>query len=126
MESRKQRKELAALAVLPDAKIDLSDIPEIHSWRRAVVGRFYKPRKESLTIRLDADVLSWLRAEGPGYQTRVNVLLRAAMERQLSRDGGKLPALFAKRPGKRPRLQKHKPSRESRKASNFSKARQNS
>jgi uncharacterized protein (DUF4415 family) len=92
MASRKQRKELAALAVLPDSKIDLSDIPEIHGWRRAVIGRFYKPRKESLTIRLDADVLSWLRAEGPGYQTRVNVLLRAAMERQLSRDRGKLPA----------------------------------
>jgi hypothetical protein len=37
------------LAALPDAKIDLSDIPEIHSWQRAVVGRFYKPTKKSLT-----------------------------------------------------------------------------
>jgi hypothetical protein len=45
MASRKQRKELAALAALPDAKIDLSDIPEIRSWRRAVVGRFSKPKK---------------------------------------------------------------------------------
>ena len=126
MASRKQRKELAALAALPDATIDLSDIPEIHNWRRAVVGRFYRPKKESLTIRLDADVLAWLRAEGPGYQTRVNMILRAAMEKQLARDHGKLPAPFAKRPSKRPRLQKHEPSGESRKASNLSKARKNS
>jgi uncharacterized protein (DUF4415 family) len=116
MASRKQRIELAALASLPDAKIDLSDIPEIHGWQRAAVGRFYRPKKESLTIRLDADVLAWLRTEGPGYQTRVNSLLRAAMEEQLARGHGKLPAPFVtKRAGKRPGLQKHDSSRESHK-----------
>jgi len=101
MAFRKQRKELTALAALPDANIDLSDIPEIHGWRRAVVGRFYRPKKESLTIRLDADVLAWLRSEGPGYQTRVNVLLRAAMEEQLARNQGKLPALVASKRSKK-------------------------
>jgi len=77
--SRKQLKELRALAALPDDKIDLSDIPEVRDWSNAVVGRFYRPIKKSLTIRLDADVLAWLKASGRGYQTRINRLLRVAM-----------------------------------------------
>jgi uncharacterized protein (DUF4415 family) len=40
---------------------------------------FYRPRKQAVTLRLDADVLAWFRASGPGYQTRINKLLRAAM-----------------------------------------------
>jgi uncharacterized protein (DUF4415 family) len=80
--SKKQEKELRALAALPDEKIDLSDIPEVRDWRGAVVGKFYRPIKKSLTIRLDADVLAWLKARGRGYQTRINKLLRAAMESQ--------------------------------------------
>jgi len=47
-----------------------------------VVGRFYRPVKETVTIRLDADVLDWLKKGGKGYQTRVNKILRAVMERQ--------------------------------------------
>lgn len=78
--SKKQAKELAALAALPDDKIDLTDIPEVLDWSGAVVGKFYRPIKKSLTIRLDADVLAWLRSQGRGYQTRINQLLRAAME----------------------------------------------
>ena len=77
--SRKQQKELRALAARPDSEIDLSDIPEIVDWSGAVVGKFYRPIKKSLTIRIDADVLAWLRSQGKGYQTRINQLLRAAM-----------------------------------------------
>jgi uncharacterized protein (DUF4415 family) len=77
--SRKQKKELRALAAKPDRGIDLSDIPEIIDWSGAVVGKFYRPIKKSLTIRVDADVLAWLRSQGKGYQTRINQLLRAAM-----------------------------------------------
>jgi uncharacterized protein (DUF4415 family) len=62
--SRKEARELAALAALPDHKIDLTDMPEVQDWRGAVVGKFYRPIKKSLTIRLDADVLAWLRARG--------------------------------------------------------------
>jgi uncharacterized protein (DUF4415 family) len=80
--SKKQVKELRALAELPDEKIDLSDIPEVRDWQGAVVGKYYRPIKKSLTIRLDADVLAWLKARGHGYQTRINQLLRAAMESQ--------------------------------------------
>jgi uncharacterized protein (DUF4415 family) len=78
--TRRQKKELAAVAVLRDAQIDFSDAPEVREWSRAVVGKFYRPIKKSLTIRLDADVLAWLKAQGRGYQTRINQLLRAAMD----------------------------------------------
>jgi uncharacterized protein (DUF4415 family) len=78
--TRKQKKELAAVAALRDAQIDLSDAPEVRECSRAVVGKFYRPIKKSLTIRLDADVLAWLKAQGRGYQTRINHLLRAAMD----------------------------------------------
>jgi uncharacterized protein (DUF4415 family) len=64
---------------LRDEDIDTSDIPEVRDWSRAVVGKFYRPIKEPVTIRLDADVLDWLKSGGPGYQTRINILLREAM-----------------------------------------------
>jgi len=79
--SRKVAKELAALARMPDDKIDLTDAPEVREWRGAVVGKFYRPIKKPVTIRVDADVLAWLKRQGSGYQTRINKLLREAMER---------------------------------------------
>jgi uncharacterized protein (DUF4415 family) len=83
--SRKQKKELAALAALRDDQIDFSGAPEVRDWSRAVVGKFYRPIKKSLTIRLDADLLAWLKSQGRGYQTRINKLLRAAMDGQSRR-----------------------------------------
>lgn len=80
--AKKLAEELAALAAMPDEEIDTSDIPEITDWSKAVVGRFYRPVKETVTIRLDADVLDWLKQGGKGYQTRVNKILRAIMEQQ--------------------------------------------
>ena len=80
--SKKQKEELATLAALRDDEIDLTDAPEVRDWSRAVVGKFYRPIKKSLTIRLDADVLKWLRAQGRGYQTRINRILRVEMESQ--------------------------------------------
>jgi uncharacterized protein (DUF4415 family) len=77
--SKKQAKELAALAQLPDDKIDLSDAPELPNWTNAVVGKFYRPIKRPVTVRIDADILAWLKRSGPGYQTRINSLLRQAM-----------------------------------------------
>ncbi len=78
--SKRVAKELAALARMPDDKIDLTDAPEIREWRGAVVGKFYRPIKRPVTIRVDADVLAWLKRQGRGYQTRINKLLREAME----------------------------------------------
>lgn len=82
--SKKLAKELAALTRLPDDKIDLSDAPELPDWSRAVVGKFYRPIKRPVTVRIDADVLAWLKGSGPGYQTRINGLLRQAMQRPAS------------------------------------------
>jgi uncharacterized protein (DUF4415 family) len=78
--SRKVAKGLAALARMPDDKIDLTDAPEVREWRGAVVGKFYRPIKKPVTIRVDADVLAWLKRQGRGYQTKINKLLREAME----------------------------------------------
>ncbi len=80
--SKEQQEEIKALQKMPDEDIDYSDIPPGTDWSRGVVGRFYRPVKETVTIRLDADVLDWLKQGGKGYQTRVNKILRAVMEQQ--------------------------------------------
>jgi uncharacterized protein (DUF4415 family) len=80
--SAQKRKELRKLAAKPDRNIDLSDITEIREIpSNAVIGKFYRPKKSSVTIRLDADVLAWLKASGEGYQTRINAYLRDLMQR---------------------------------------------
>lgn len=79
--TKRQAKEIQALKRLRDEEIDLTNIQPLTNWNKAVMGKFYRPVKESLTIRLDADVLAWLRGQGRGYQTRINALLRDAMER---------------------------------------------
>ena len=80
--ARDQDKEITALMRMKDEDIDFSDIPEITDWSNAVRGKFYRPIKKSLTIRVDADVLAWLKSQGKGYQTRINSLLREAMQHQ--------------------------------------------
>lgn len=80
--TKEQQEEIRKLQEMPDEEIDYSDIPPAGDWNKAVVGRFYRPIKETVTIRLDADVLDWLKQGGKGYQTRVNSILRAVMERQ--------------------------------------------
>jgi uncharacterized protein (DUF4415 family) len=77
--SREQKRDIAALAAMKDEDIDLSDMPEVVDWSGAEIGKFYRPPKRSVTMRLDADVLEWLKGYGRGYQTRVNLLLRHAM-----------------------------------------------
>jgi uncharacterized protein (DUF4415 family) len=78
--TKRQAKEIQALNQLRDEQIDLTDISPIRNWDRAVIGKFYRPLKKSLTIRIDADLLARLRAEGKGYQTRINTLLRQAVD----------------------------------------------
>jgi uncharacterized protein (DUF4415 family) len=76
-----KRNSLKRLADRPDREIDLSDIPEIQELPSdAVIGKFYRPKKASVTIRIDADVLAWLKASGRGYQTRINGYLRRLMK----------------------------------------------
>jgi len=82
--SRKSRTDWERVDALQDQKIDFSDTPELtpEMFARAVVRRGLKPvaRKRQLTIRIDSDVLEWYRRQGPGYQTRINALLRAYMQ----------------------------------------------
>lgn len=76
-----QREHLAELAAMPDDSIDTSDIPEMSdaAWSAGVRGRFYRPVKQQITARVDADVLDWLKAQGKGYQGRMNDILRREM-----------------------------------------------
>jgi len=78
--TKSRTKGTGELERLKDGAIDLSDIPEIADWSKAVVGKFYRPIKKSLTIRIDVDVLAWLKSQGRGYQTRINRVLREEME----------------------------------------------
>jgi len=79
-----QAEELKALQALPDDQIDYSDAPptKAEEWRDAAVGKFYRPIKQQLTLRIDADVVHWFKEQGKGYQTRINELLRDAMMKE--------------------------------------------
>lgn len=83
--SDKQKAELKALAEMQDSEIDYSDIPPLDDgfWKNAVNNPFYKPTKTSTTVRLDSDVLIWLKSQGKGYQTRINAILREAWLRSM-------------------------------------------
>ena len=75
----KQRADLQALEELPDDQINTNDIPELLDWSGAERGVFYRPVKKQITLRLDADVISWFKAHaqgGRGYQTDINQALR--------------------------------------------------
>ena len=80
-----QRARLSVLAKMPDSDIDYNDIPPLGDdfWKNAVRNPFYKPTKQVTTVRVDSDVLLWLKGEGKGYQTRINAILREAMLRAI-------------------------------------------
>jgi uncharacterized protein (DUF4415 family) len=75
-----RKRDIATIAAKTDATIDFSDMPEVTDWSGAEIGRFYRPTKRPVTIRLDDDVIDWLKSYGRGYQTKANLLLRHAME----------------------------------------------
>jgi uncharacterized protein (DUF4415 family) len=79
------KSNLARLDRMRDDEIDYSDIPPLDKsfLKKATVP--WPPVKKQLTIRIDADVLNWLRAQGKGYQTRINRILRIVMENQSTR-----------------------------------------
>jgi uncharacterized protein (DUF4415 family) len=79
--TKRERAEIEKLARMPEHEIDTSDIPEWtdEMWKRAVRGKFYRPVKRAVSLRLDADVIAWLKKDGKGYQTRANRVLREKM-----------------------------------------------
>jgi uncharacterized protein (DUF4415 family) len=81
--AEERKTELKALAAMPDSAIDYSDIPPLTQefWKSAVPNPFYKPIKTHASVRIDSDVMAWLKSQGKGYQTRINTILREAMMR---------------------------------------------
>ena len=71
--------QIRELETLPDDQIDTADAPEILDWSDARRGVFYRPVKQQITLRLDADIVAWFKAHargGRGYQTDINGALR--------------------------------------------------
>ncbi len=78
------QQQLLALDELAEEDIELSDIPETTDWTGAVRGKFYRPVKQQITLRIDADVIAWFKAQAPngrGYQTNINQALREHVQR---------------------------------------------
>jgi uncharacterized protein (DUF4415 family) len=102
--TKSQAKEIRNLKNMKDKDIDFSDIPELRGDEKFIVGKFYRPIKKSLTIRIDADVLAWVRGQGKGYQTRINRYLREKMQTSttypwqgiVSLDGAEWPRFASK------------------------------
>lgn len=79
----KQKTELDALARMPEERIDTRKIPEVRDWSGAKRGLLYRPLKQQLTLRVDADVIAWFKEHAPngeGYQTNINRALREYVE----------------------------------------------
>jgi uncharacterized protein (DUF4415 family) len=86
--TRGQLAELKSLAALSESAIDTSDTPELLDWSGAKRGLFYRPVKQQLTLRLDADVVAWFKSQtksSEGYQTRINRALREYVQGQIGR-----------------------------------------
>ena len=82
MSKKSIKSDLARIDRMNDAEIDYSDIPPLDKSFFTKATEAWPPTKQQLTIRLDADVLKWLKAHGRGYQTRINRILRVAMGTQ--------------------------------------------
>ncbi len=83
--TKKQKAELAALEAMPDSEINTVDIPELTREQIKAMRPFheiFKPRKEAISLRIDIDVLEWLKAGGEGWQTRINGILREQMQKR--------------------------------------------
>ena len=79
------KKRLKAIEAIADEDIDYSDISETDDafWEKAEL-RMPQPKK-GVYLRLDQDLLDWLKRQGPGYQTRINAILRSYMETHRSK-----------------------------------------
>jgi uncharacterized protein (DUF4415 family) len=80
---------LKSLATLRDDEIDTSDASELLDWSGAKRGLFYRPVKQQLTLRLDADVVAWFKDQttsDEGYQTRINRALREYVRQHARRN----------------------------------------
>ena len=82
--SNTSQTDWARIDAMTDEDIDFSDIPRTtpEFWANGIVRKGLKPvvRKRQVTIRLDSDIIDYLRSNGEGYQTRINQLLRSFVD----------------------------------------------
>ena len=81
--SEKSQTDFERLDKMTDEEIDYSDAPAItpEMFAKAIVRRGLKPRtKTQITLRVDSEVLEWFKQQGQGYQTKINLLMRAYMQ----------------------------------------------
>ena len=88
---RKKGVKIASLQAKPESEIDHPEIPPLGDgfWKNAVRNPLDRPEKTSTTVRIDSDVLHWLRAQGRGYQSRINAILRREMIASVQLTGSK-------------------------------------
>ena len=82
------QQQVKALQALADHEIDTADATEILDWSDARRGVFYRPVKQQITLRLDADIIAWFKSQasgGRGYQTDINVALREHVQDKSTR-----------------------------------------
>ena len=82
----KEKAELEFLSQMDDDKINVREIPEMLDWSGAQRDGFYKPVKQQITLRLDADIIHWFRAQVRGnrdYQIEINRVLRNHVNKQV-------------------------------------------
>lgn len=82
--------ESERIAAMPDDTIDLSDMPEVTDWSGWKRGKFYRPVKQQVTLRLDSDLIQWFKDQSDGsrgYQTRINAALRKSVEDERRKAG---------------------------------------
>lgn len=78
----RRKSQIQALKKMKDQDINLDDIPEILDWSKGVRGKFYRPVKQAISIRVDADVLTWFRTRSGKYQSKMNEALREYMQKR--------------------------------------------
>lgn len=81
-DAKRIREELRRLEAMSDDDIDFSDIPEVTDFTGWERGKFYRPVKDQVTLRLDRDVLHWFKLSHEKYQTAINQALREHMNRE--------------------------------------------
>ncbi len=77
--TKEQKRDIRTIAGKRDEDTDFSDAAPVLDWSGAAIGKFYRPEKKPVTMRLDSDIIAWLKSDGRGYQTKANWLLRNAM-----------------------------------------------
>lgn len=82
--SKSSKTDWNGLVAMEDKDIDTSDVPELDDefFRKAELK---VPLEQLVTLRLESDVVAWFKSQGQGYQTRINKLLRAYMEKSASK-----------------------------------------